>query len=110
MSHLYDNLLTADSKITFDGEAVTVDKEMSPTVERLAVFLWMRLIDERLPAYVARVYSHDLLSKSIKDLQPEICQNLDSLLAEISTQEDIKIAFSILSISLIYILMCLVNN
>ena len=94
MSHLYDNLLTSDSGITFDGVPVTANEEMSPTVERLAVFLWLRLIDERLPSYVSRVYSHDLQYKSVKDLQPEICQNLESILMELSTQEDIKIAYS----------------
>ena len=94
MSHLYDNLLTTDSGVVFDGQAVTENEEMSPTVERLAVFLWLKLIDERLPLYVARVYSHDLQTKSIKDLQPEICENIESLLIEISTQEDIKLAYS----------------
>ena len=78
----------------FDGQAVTVNEEMSPTVERLAVFLWLKLIDKRLPLYVSRVYSHDLQTKSVKDLQPEICENLDSLLLEISAQEDIKLAYS----------------
>ena len=94
MSHLYDNLLTTDSGILFDGEPISTNEEMSPTVERLAVYLWLQLIDTRLPAYVSRVYSHDLLSKSIKDIQPEICQNMDSLLMEISAQEDIKIAYA----------------
>ena len=94
MSHLYDNLLTTDSGIIFDGQPITSNEEMSPTVERLAVFMWLQLIDIRLPLYVSRVYSHDLQSKSIKDIQPEICQNLDSLLMEISAQEDIKVAYS----------------
>ena len=94
MSHLCDNLLTTDSGIVFDGQKVTENEEMSPTVERLAVYLWLKLIDERLPLYVARVYSHDLQTKSIRDLQPEICDNLESLLLEISAQEDIKLAYS----------------
>ena len=45
MSHLYDNLLCADSNIVFDGSAVEEDEVMSPTVERLAVYLWLNLID-----------------------------------------------------------------
>ena len=36
-----------------------IDEVMSPTTERLAVYLWLSLIDERLPAYIARVYAHD---------------------------------------------------
>ena len=39
MSHLYDNLLSVDSGIVFDGECFTADEEMSLTFERLAVFL-----------------------------------------------------------------------
>lgn len=80
MSQLYDNLLTPDSGITFDGAAVTEDEVMSPTTERLAVYLWLTSIDCRLPMYVSRVYAHDLMSKSLKDLQSQICQNLDSLI------------------------------
>ena len=94
MSHLYDNLLTPDSGITFDGSPVTEDETMSPTTERLAVYLWLTSIDSRLPMYVSRVYAHDLMSKSLKDLQPQICQNLDSLLMELSAQEDIKVNYS----------------
>ena len=33
MSHLYDNLLTTDSGIKFDGVPITTDEEISPTVE-----------------------------------------------------------------------------
>ena len=94
MSHLYDNLLCSDSGIVFDGVAITEDEIMSPTTERLAVYIWLSLIDSRLPMYVARIYAHDLMSKSLKDLQPQICQNMESLLMELSTQEDIKISFS----------------
>ena len=32
MAHLYDNLLTSGSTIKFDGEVVTENEEMSPTV------------------------------------------------------------------------------
>ena len=39
MSHLYDNLITTDSGILFDGENIT-NEEMSPTVERLAVHIY----------------------------------------------------------------------
>ena len=65
MSHLYDNLLTSESAIKHDGENVTVNEEMSPTTERLGVFFWLYLIDERLPAYVSRVYAHDLMTRSL---------------------------------------------
>ena len=93
LSHLHDNLLTADSEIIFDGEAVTEDEMMSPTTERLAVCLWLISMDTRLPMYVSRVYAHDLMTMTIKDLQPQVCLNMDSLLMELSNQEEIKIHY-----------------
>ena len=86
-----DNLLTTGSGIVHDGAAVTQNEEMSPSCERLIVYLWLNLIDKRLPAYVSRIYAHDLQSKSLKDVQPHICQALDSLLAELDAQEDIQV-------------------
>ena len=94
IAHLEDNLLTTQSGIEHDGAAITANEELTPTCERIAVYLWLTLIDQRLPAYVARVYSHDLQKKSLKDLQPQICDSMDSLLAEINNQEDIQINYS----------------
>jgi len=67
---------------------------MSPTTERLAVYMWLTLIDQRLPAYVARVFAHDLQTKTLKDIQPLLSQSMDSLLAEITAQEDIQIHYT----------------
>ena len=94
VAHLEDNKLTTDSNILHDGAAVTVNEELSPTCERLAVYLWLNLVDQRLPAHVSRVYAHDLQRSSLKDLQPQICDAMDSLLAEINTQEDINVNYS----------------
>ena len=46
IAHLEDNLLTVESAIKHDGVVPTTDEEMSPTTERLAVYLWLSLIDE----------------------------------------------------------------
>ena len=54
-----------------------------------AVYLWLVLIDERLPNYISRVYAHDLQKVTLKDLQPQIVDNMDLLLKEINTQEEI---------------------
>ena len=94
VAHLEDNKLTTESNIQHDGAAVTTNEELSPTCERLAVYLWLNLVDQRLPAHVSRVYAHDLQKSSLKDLQPQICDVMDSLLAEIDTQEDINIKYS----------------
>lgn len=94
IAHLEDNLLTIDSGLTHDGSPVTDNEEMSPTTERLAVYLWLNLIDERLPAYVSRVFAHDLQTKSLKDIQPQICAAMDSLLLELNAQEDIQVHYT----------------
>ena len=63
VAHVEDNLLTTSSGIVHDGAAVTVNEDMSPSCERLLVYLWLVLIDNRLPAYIRRVYAQDLQSK-----------------------------------------------
>ena len=94
MAHLYDNLLSPDSQLLYDGELYTQSEDMSPSTERLAVFLWLHYIDERLPMYISRVYSNDLQKLTLKDLQPTLSQNMDSLLAELAAQEDIRLSYS----------------
>ena len=44
---------------------------MSPTTKCIAVYIWLKLIDNRLPQYISCVYAHDLQLKSLKDLQPQ---------------------------------------
>ena len=83
-----------ESSIIFDEVSPTESEEMYLTVERLADFLWLHFIDERLPAYISKTYAKDLQRSSFKDLQPQISMNMDSVLLEWSTQEDIKVAYS----------------
>ena len=94
IAHLDDNLLTTASGLQHDGAAVTLDEVMSPTAERLAVYLWLNLIDERLPSYISRIYAHELQVKSLKDIQPQICDAMDSILHELNTQEEIQVNYS----------------
>ena len=70
IAHLEDNLITVASGIIHDGEQPIIDEELSPTAECLAVYHWLSLIDPRLPAYIARTYSKDLQTHSLKDIQP----------------------------------------
>ena len=57
IAHLEDNLITVASGIIHDGELPIADEELSPTAERLAVYHWLTLIDQCLPAYIACTYS-----------------------------------------------------
>ena len=86
--------MTVQSSLKHDGEIATSDEEMSPTTERLAVYLWLTLIDERLLAYVSRVYAHDLQSQTLKDIQPQLAVAMDQLLLELNAQEDINVNYS----------------
>ena len=89
IAHIEDNLLTVSSGLEFDGEEPTVDEELSPTAERLGVYLWLTKIDERLPAFVGRIYAHDLQSKSLKDIQPQLAASMDSLLTDLAVQDEV---------------------
>jgi len=93
IAHIEDNLLTVSSGLTFDGEEVSEDEELSPTAERLGVYLWLTKIDERLPSFVGRIYAHDLQTKSLKDIQPQLAASMDSLLADLAVQDEVKINF-----------------
>ena len=94
LAHLEDNLLTVESGIIHDGAAPTENEVLSPTAERLAVYIWMNLVDSRLPDFVARQYAHDLQTKSIKEIQPMIVDNMESLLAGIAAEDDVQISYT----------------
>ena len=93
VAHLQDNLLTTECNLTHNKKAPTSNEEMSPTVERLAVIKWMELIDPDLHTLVARTFAHDLQIKTLKDLQPQIRDSIDSLLAELrKNREDAHVS------------------
>ena len=94
LAHLHDNLLTVASGLQHDGAAITADENISPTTERLAVYLWLARIDERLPSHVQRVYAHELSMKTLKDLQPQLSRSMDALLSDIATQQDIQVHYT----------------
>jgi len=55
--------------LLYDGALPTSNEEMSPTFERLAVYMGLTLIDERFPGF-----AHDLQSKTIKEIQPQLAE------------------------------------
>ena len=91
IAHLQDNLLTSDSTLLHDGAKPTQNEDLSPTTERLAVLHWMELIHPGLPALVQRTFAHDLQKMTLKDLQPQICDAIDSFLEELKN-DDIKVS------------------
>ena len=75
-----DNLLLSTGKINHDGKVPTTSETLSPTVERLIVLRWMELLHPSLPKQVGKVFSHELRTKSLKDLQPQILEQVDDLI------------------------------
>lgn len=74
------------SGLTFNGKPAT-DEVISPSTERLVVYMWLKLMDERLPELVTRVFATELQTKSLKDIQPQISTSIESLLAQLKSEE-----------------------
>ena len=76
-------LLIAGGKIHHNGKVPTTNETFSPTVERLIVLRWLELLHPALPDHVAKVFSHELRSKSLKDLYPQIVEQVDDLIRQV---------------------------
>ena len=78
-----DNLLLSSGKIHHDGKIPTADENISPTTERLIVLRWLELLHPSLPAHVSKVFSNELHTKSLKDLYPQILEQVDDLICQV---------------------------
>ena len=56
MSFIEDNLLTRASGITHHGAIPEADKQLSPSLENFAVFMWLQLLHLSLPSLVKQRY------------------------------------------------------
>ena len=90
LSFIDHNLLKVNGSIQHHGENVTVDEELTPSLENIVVMTWLRLIHADLPSLVKQRYGTKLRSKTLASLKPEISQALDSLLEEIHTSNEAK--------------------
>ena len=89
-----DNLLLSSGKIQHDGKVPTADEKLSPTTERMIVLRWLQILHPSLPGHVANVFAHDLQTKSLKDLQPRIAEQINDLLSQIDHKECVDVSFS----------------
>jgi hypothetical protein len=85
-----DNLLTANSSLTHHGEKITVDEDLSPSLENTIVVLWLQQLHPGLPQLVKQKYGSELRNKTLASLKPEISQALSSLLDELRSIEDTR--------------------
>ena len=90
MAFFEDNLLTVGGGISHQGETISTDEDLTPTLENTIVFLWLQLINPGLPQLVKQKYGSELRNKSLTSLKPEISQALSSLLDELRSIEDSK--------------------
>ena len=90
MAFFEDNLLTVGGAISHQGETISTDEDLTPTLENTIVFLWLQLINPGLPQLVKQKYGSELRNKSLASLKPEISQALSSLLDELRSIEDSK--------------------
>ena len=86
-AHIANNLLVKGSELEHNGKKVERDEDFGWTTERLIVLHWLYLLHPALPKYVKRVYASDLQKKTLKDLQPALCQAVDFMIEEIDAQE-----------------------
>ncbi len=86
--YIRDNLLLSSGKIEHDGKIPTANENLSPTTERLNVLRWLEILHPSLPSHVSNVFSQDLQTKSLKDLQPRICEQIDDLLRQVAEKCD----------------------
>ena len=86
--YIRDNLLLSSGKIEHDGKIPTTNESLSPTTERLIVLRWLEVLHPQLPQHVHNVFSQDLQGKSLKDLQPRICEQIDDLLRQVADKSE----------------------
>ena len=61
MSFPQDNLLVANGPVTHHGAHVTSDEELTPTLDNMVVFTWLKLLHSDLPALVKQRYGTELI-------------------------------------------------
>ena len=91
---LRDNLLLSSGKIQHDGKVPTTSETFSPTVERLIVLRWLEILNPALPNHVLHVFSHQLQSKSLKDLYPQIIDQVKYLLRKLENKDEIDAQYA----------------
>ena len=94
-----DVLRKKNDTVKFKGNMILPDDEqLSPSFEN-AIVLWsLKEIDPRLPMKVRKNYGHQMTGDmTLKDLQPIIFQNIDSMLDELNESANNK-AFAAVAI------------
>ena len=78
-----DNLFTKNSYLKHDDRIATEDQSWSPATKRLIVLRRLELLHPSLLNYIANVFSHELQNHTLKDTQPLVMTQFDSLLNDV---------------------------
>lgn len=90
-SFFEDNLMTTTCNITHHGENIDADEELTPSMENILTWLWLKLINPALPQLIKQKYGTELRNKSLSSIKVEISHALPSLIDELATMEETKV-------------------
>ena len=83
-----DTLIMRKDNMTDDGEIVTEDEDMTPTVKSMVVLDWLDAIGgPPLVEHVHRVYAKELETTTLASIQTRIWKNMTSLMREIENND-----------------------
>ncbi len=82
-----DNLLSTGCGLSHHGAAVTVNEELSPSLENMVVLVWLERIHVGLPGLVKQKYGAELRNKTLSSVKSEISSAMESLLSELNSSE-----------------------
>ena len=88
-SHFSDNLRKTGERVKSRNNAqLTEDEKLSPTLENTIVYMALKDIDSRLPAYIEQTFGHRMdRDTTLYDLQAEIFQSLPKLLTDLEVKD-----------------------
>ena len=90
MQFTEDILMSKSCGITHHGKPVDEDEELTPTLENMMSYIWLKTINPALPKLVKQKYGAELRNKSLASIRVEISGALPSLLDELSSLEESK--------------------
>ena len=86
-SFIEDNLLTKSSGVMHKGKAVPKDETLTPTLQNIAVIIWLDAIHRGLPSLVKQRFAIPLRNTSIYSIRTEISDAVPSLLQELGERD-----------------------
>ena len=92
LSFVENNLILSSDKIKHHGQNLIRSEEMTPTLTNICIVLWLKTIHPNLPALVKQKYATELRNKSLASIRDEISESINSLLYEISANDESTIS------------------